>query len=209
MDLVLSAVMDLAATFDSQLSRMRSDIADLNKIHPKYPELSRQLQQLIAVETNAGDKPPVEQENDTEEDLSENADWLTADQFKRMSTSPGAVFNFLYRQLKSPKHVYEAFTAGYYGCPPILDMEARGSGLRKSWRAGKCKTFHGLKNYLQGNSCAACGKPRHVHVGHDCKILEEAKCCPVHSFEGHSKSTKGGKREVEKGPFGEGEDGGG
>lgn len=50
---------------------------------------------------------------------------------------------------------------------------------------------------------------RHVHVGHDCKILEEAKCCPVHSFEGHSKSTKGGKREVEKGPFGEGEDGGG
>lgn len=123
LDLIRNALMDMSANLHSRLSAMRADFADLKTIHAKYPELGRQLQRLIFIETNAGDnageKPPVEQENDREEDLSETADWLTADQFKRLSASLGAVFTFLYKQLKSLKHVYRHSRPGIMDALPF------------------------------------------------------------------------------------------
>ena len=107
--------------------------------------LRGQLEHPEPVETNVGDGHPVGQETDLGGDLPRKAGWLTVDEAKGTNDSPGTAFNFLYHRLKSPKLIYEAFTDGLYGFPPILDMEARGNEFEKRWRAGKYKKFYEIK----------------------------------------------------------------
>lgn len=118
-----------------QIEDMKSTIANLRG----------QLQHPEPVETNVGDGQPIGQETDVGGDLPRKAGWLTVDQVKDTNGSPGAVFTFLYHRLNSPKLIYEAFTAGLYGFPPILDMEARGREFEKRWRAGKYKIIYEIK----------------------------------------------------------------
>lgn len=58
---------------------------------------------------------------------------------------PGAVFDKLYPLLKSPEQVWEAWTVGFLGIfPPIQVMEQPKSGY-KAWRIGRRKKYYDLK----------------------------------------------------------------
>ena len=50
----------------------------------------------------------------------------------------GAIFDHLFRYIKSPEHLYEAFETGFGGCVSINEMDTAGSGYA-GWRAGKAR----------------------------------------------------------------------
>lgn len=73
------------------------------------------------------DTKSIEEDEEGEEDVIDIA---------KLNVTKGAIFDYLYRRLKTPQDVTDAFTNGFAGCPPINSMEARGSEYAQSWRAG-------------------------------------------------------------------------
>lgn len=65
----------------------------------------------------------------------------------RLKETPGAIFDFLYPLIKTPRNVMDAFNIGFAGCPPIDSMESRESEYARVWRNGgkRYKQFAVLK----------------------------------------------------------------
>ena len=65
----------------------------------------------------------------------------------RLKATNGAIFDYLYPLIKTPKNVMDAFNIGFAGCPPINSMESRESEYAQVWRAGgkRYKQFATLK----------------------------------------------------------------
>ena len=55
---------------------------------------------------------------------------------RRLMDTDGAIFDYLYPLIKTPKNVMDAFNIGFAGCPPINSMESRESEYARVWRAG-------------------------------------------------------------------------
>ena len=55
---------------------------------------------------------------------------------RRLKATDGAIFDYLYPLIKTPKNVMDAFNIGFAGCPPINSMESRESEYARVWRAG-------------------------------------------------------------------------
>ena len=54
----------------------------------------------------------------------------------KLKSTPGAIFDYLYPLIKTPKNVMDAFNTGFAGCLPINSMESRESEYARLWRAG-------------------------------------------------------------------------
>ena len=67
--------------------------------------------------------------------------------FERLKATKGAIFDYLYAKLITPKLVVEAFTKGYAGCPSIIKMDSKISGYSGTWRFGRerYKKFYNLQ----------------------------------------------------------------
>ena len=71
---------------------------------------------------------------------------LSSREVEPLSRTDGAIFDHLFRYVKSPQDLYNAFERGFAGCPSIDVMDASTSKYRR-WRAGgdRHKKFYDRK----------------------------------------------------------------
>ena len=106
------------------------------QMHEEMREMARDIARLVEAAqqgASTNSQPPV-----TPTVVAEDPPTSGDEVFDiwRLKATNGAIFDYLYPLIKTPKNVMDAFNIGFAGCPPINSMESRESEYAQVWRAG-------------------------------------------------------------------------